>query len=120
MNTSNRKQTLIRVAKILAVSCVVLIALVVLTRDYIITPFRVPTGAVAPEVPKGSLVLVNRLSSDFKPGDIIAYRPSDDPRTWLARCDTVSASTLHVSRDGEPQFDVSRSAIVGKVVGITR
>ena len=36
--------------------------------------FYVPTGVVAPEIPRGSRVLVYKLGSTYEPGQIVAYR----------------------------------------------
>jgi signal peptidase I len=117
MNTSNLKQTIIRKAKKFAIKCIIAVVIAVPIRQCIAVPVRVPTGAVAPEVPPGSLALVYRLASDFKPGDIIVYRA--DAKFMVARCEAASSVSLHVSRYDQ-QLDVPRNAIVGKVVLSTR
>lgn len=49
------------------------VAVALLLRTFVLAPFWSVTDAAGPEIPKGSLVLVWKLTRSFALGDIIAY-----------------------------------------------
>jgi hypothetical protein len=117
MNTSNPKQAILRKAKKFAIWCVIVGAIILPVRLCVAMTVRETTSAVSPEIPQGSFVLVYRLASDFKPGDIVLCRIESGFR--LARCEAVSGSVLHVSRFDQ-HLDVPRNEIIGKIILATR
>lgn len=80
--------------------------------------FIAKTATVSPEVPAGSFVIVYKLTSQFAPGDIIAYR--DDATTFLVRVVEANDGSLQVARDNKAPTEVARKAIIGRVVVATR
>ena len=84
--------------------------------------FYVPTASASPVIPKGSHVLVYKLSADYQPGDMVVYRTPDGQHNWLATVKAVddSARTLTVSRNEAADQQVPRESVIGRVVLNTR
>jgi len=82
-------------------------------------PFYVPGKAVDPVVPQGSRVLVYKLASVFRAGDVVAFR-SLKGEILLAIVKTDQGHVLPVSRNGEADREVSHARVIGRVVGNTR
>ena len=117
MNNTTRPNWFVRRAKRFALWAVIAVAVVAPVRAFVITPYRVTGDSVAPEIKSGSLAFVYRLTSDFQPGDIVAYRNGEN--IYLGRCENSVSGNLQVSRkDG--QHEVARNLIVGRVVLSTR
>ncbi len=117
MNTSPRQNLFVRYFKRIALWAVIATAIVVPVRAYVITPYRIMGNSVEPELKTGSLALVYRLTSDFQPGDIVAYRNGQN--TFVGRCESTTPENVKVSRRDE-QAVISRQAIIGRVVLSTR
>ncbi len=83
-------------------SVVPMIAVILLLRVFFLTPFRAVTDATAPEVPKGSHVLVWKLTRTFVAGDLIAYADESGRHVSLGRIHEVSQDAVLVSRNGKP------------------
>lgn len=81
--------------------------------------FIAKTATAAPEVPAGTFVIVYKLTSQFAPGDIIAYY-CDDATTFLRRVVEATDGSLQVARDNKAPTEVARKAIIGRVVVATR
>ena len=73
----------------------------------------VTTSAVAPEIPEGAHVLIDKKASSFAVGDIVIYRVEGN--YYLGRVVVVDKASgrLTVGRNGEPD----RQVLVGDVVG---
>lgn len=119
-----RFRTFVKKRGKLAVAASVLLVLAVFgIRAEVAEAFFVPGGSVAPQLPAGSRCLVYKLSSDFKPGDIIVYSPTERPQSrFLAVVRGIDAGTngLIVERNQVKPYVVARSAVVGRVVANTR
>ena len=59
--------------RLLGLKIVPALAIVVLLRTYLVQPFSVPTDSAAPEIPRGSHILVWKFYDNFARGDMIAY-----------------------------------------------
>jgi hypothetical protein len=117
MNTTRTQRPLVRIAKKFALCFLIACAIAVPVRACVITPYRISGDSVTPELPKGCLAFVYRLTSDFKPGDIVAYHAGEN--TFVGRLESATATSLKVSRRDE-KADVPRERVIGRVVMATR
>jgi hypothetical protein len=97
-------------------SIVPAIAVVLLLRTFIMQPFWAVTDATAPEIPRGSLVLVWKLSRTFAEGELIAY--AENGRVNIGRIAKPSQDAVFVKRNNSDPTSVLHSAIVGKVISV--
>jgi len=82
-------------------------------------PFYVPGKGSEPSIPQGSRVLVYKLASAFRAGDVVAFRDPEG-EVLLAIVKTDQAGVLTVSRNGEPDREVPHARVIGRVVANTR
>jgi len=82
--------------------------------------FRVSTDAVAPEIPQGAHVLIDKKARSFAPGDIVVFRVED--KTYLGRVlrTDAAAGLVVVGRNGEPDRQVPAGQVIGRGVLNTR
>ena len=81
-------------------------------------PFYVPGKAVEPYVPHDSRILVYKLASAFRAGDVVAFRLEGE--TLLGIVKTDQGGVLTVSRNGEADREVPHARVIGRVVANTR
>ncbi len=81
---------------------------------------RVMTDAVAPEIPQGAYVLIDKKPAAYKTGDIIVFRVGDN--NYLGRVVAVepAADRLTVGRNHEADRQVERKDVIGRGVLNTR
>jgi signal peptidase I len=53
---------------------VLAVAIALPIQQFLLQPFVLKGSSAAPELPKGSLVLVWKLPQRFEPGDMVVYR----------------------------------------------
>jgi hypothetical protein len=94
------------------------IAIVLPLRAFAIAPYRVVNDSVAPKVPAKSHVMVWRIAPQFVAGDIAVYHNGD--HDWIGRVKAVAPESLTISRTSEPDIEVPRKSVVGRVVLATR
>ena len=82
-------------------------------------PFYVPGKGAEPSIPQGSRILVYKLASAFRVGDVIAFR-NPDGVTLLGIVKTDQGGVLTVSRNGEADREVPHARVIGRVVANTR
>ncbi|MFA7237838.1 MAG: protein kinase, partial [Phycisphaeraceae bacterium] len=92
----------------------VVISLVV--RALVMPTYVITGNAMAPELPAGSRILVWKLSSNFAPGDLIAYH--DSASVKVGRVVQADDNTVVVNRNSQPDESVDRSRIIGKVFSV--
>ena len=97
-------------------ACVVLALSI---RWAIAEPFYVPGKAVEPSIPQGSRILVYKLTSVFRAGDIVAFRDLEGA-VLLGIVKTDQGGVLTVLRNGEPDREVAHARVIGRVVANTR
>jgi serine/threonine protein kinase/signal peptidase I len=85
-------------------------------RTFVITPYRVETDSLAPEIPRGSHFLVWRLTRTFAPGDLIAYQWGN--YVFIGRVTRLENGDLLVNKNGQPETPVSRHSVIGRVISI--
>jgi signal peptidase I len=117
MNTPVHPRPLFRRLRKLAIGLLIAVAIALPVRACLLTPYRIAGNSVAPEVRKGSLILVYRLASDFQSGDLVVYRNGDND--FVGRCESATAAALQVSRNDQ-RAEVPRDAIIGRVILNTR
>jgi uncharacterized protein (TIGR03435 family) len=90
--------------------------ILMIIRVFFLQPFKAGSDAAAPEIPRGSQFLVWKLSRNFVPGDLIAYRHE----TWasVGRVVRNEGGVVWVNRNGRADMAVSPDAILGKVVSV--
>ncbi len=81
--------------------------------------FYVPGKGAEPSIPQGSRVLVYKLASAFRAGDVVAFRNLDGV-ALLGIVKTDQEGVLTVSRNGEADREVPHARVIGRVVANTR
>jgi hypothetical protein len=97
-------------------ACLVLVFTI---RGAVAQSFYVPGNGAEPSIPQGSRILVYKLASVFRAGDVIAFRDLDG-KALLAIVQTDEGGFLTVSRNGEADREVPHARVVGRVVANTR
>ncbi len=107
---------IVRLRKFCLATLPVTVVCLLTVHTFFLQSFMAATDALAPEVPRGSHVVVWKRASRFFPGDCIAYRQQE--HVCLGRVASVDAENLAVLRNGEPDAVVPRGAVVGKVITV--
>ncbi len=96
------------------------LGLVILLNAFVLQLFRVPTDAVAPDIPQGSRILVFKLAREYSPGDIAVYRA--DGHNEVARVVEAGPKEgrLLVQRRNQSPQEISAADLMGRVVLNTR
>ncbi len=92
------------------------VLIVIVLKSWVLVAFTVRTDAAAPEVPRGSKVLVWKPSARFATGDLIIYKA--DGTANIGRVKTTSPDELAVVRNGEASTAIPREAVVGRVFSV--
>ncbi len=82
-------------------------------------PFYVPGKGAEPLIPQGSRILVYKLASEFRAGDVVVFRNLDG-EALLGIVKTDQGGVLTVSRNGEADREVPHAQVIGRVVANTR
>ncbi len=82
-------------------------------------PFYVPGKGAEPLIPQGSRILVYKLASDFRPGDVIAFHTPRGP-ILLGIVKANNGGVFTVSRNGEADREISHAQVIGRVLANTR
>lgn len=82
-------------------------------------PFYVPGKGAEPLIPQGSRVLVYKLASVFRAGDVVAFHNLEG-ETLLGIVKTDQGDVLIVSRNGDADRPISHARVIGRVVANTR
>ncbi len=102
----------------ISIGLVTAVALMISVRATGAEVFYVPTGVVAPEIPRGSRVLVYKLGSTYKPGQIVAYR--DGEMTLLGRVAEISPTGEIVADRNAGTVVIDPGDVIGHIVLNTR
>jgi hypothetical protein len=103
----------------LPIPVAVCLVLVFSIRWAIAEPFYVPGKGAEPYIPQGSRILVYKLASVFRAGDVVAFRNLEG-EALLGIVKTDRADVLTVSRSGEADRVVNHALVIGRVVANTR
>lgn len=76
--------------------------------------FRVTTDVASPVVPKGSRVLINKLTSNFKADDVIIFRLDKQAMAGIIKTIDSDRDGVVVSRKNREDVFVPRDKVVGK------
>ncbi len=116
-NIKNPTRSLIASGKrMLGRAIVPAIAVVVLLRAFIVQSFQAVTDAAAPEIPRGSYVLVWKLTRTFAADELITYISKG--RVNLGRVAESTADAVVVGRNHEEPARIPRTMVIGKVVSV--
>lgn len=113
------RTTLKKLTRRLVVAVAVLVVLNFSIRWAIAEPFIVPSKALEPLIPQGSRILVYKLASVFRAGDIVAFRDLEGQK-MVAIVKKEQGGVLTVSRNGEADCEVAHGRVIGRVVANTR
>lgn len=79
------------------------VALALLIRTFVVSPFKIPSGSMHPTLIEGDRILVNKFIYRFRPperGEIIVFRYPEDPRRpFIKRLVGLSGDAVEI-RDG--------------------
>jgi signal peptidase I len=103
----------------LPIAVAVCVVLVFSIRWAIAEPFYVPGKGAEPVIPQGSRILVYKLASEFRAGDVVVFH-NDEGLKLLGIVKTDQGGNLTVSRNGEVDRQVPRAQVIGRVVANTR
>jgi len=97
----------------------VALVLAFMVRWAVAQPFYVPSDVAAPQIPRGSRVLVFKLARSFSAGDIVVFLTTDlGYRVGIVK--DVQPGNLVVQRHGFPDVTVPLDHVVGRVFLNTR
>jgi serine/threonine protein kinase len=100
----------------------ILIALVVLgvLRAFVAEAYVVSGNCLEPELPRGSRILVWKLTSNFTPGDLLAYERERETESnkYVGRYVSGNENEIVVSRNRDGDETVARQHVVGKVISV--
>lgn len=82
-------------------------------------PFYVPGKGVEPSIPQGSRILVYKLASVFRAGDVVAFHTLEG-EVMVAVVKTDQGGISTVSINGEADREVPHAQVIGRVVANTR
>ena len=97
-------------------SIVIALLIVVPLRAWVVQAYVIPVNSMEPELPKGSRVLVWKLTRHFAPGDIIVHRHGD--QVWVSRIMRVEGDTFILQRNQWPEEKLPNKNVIGKVVSV--
>jgi hypothetical protein len=80
--------------------------------------FQVTTDAIAPEVPNGAHLLIDKKATTYVVGDLVVFR--DGGNNYLGRVVEADLAHLTVGRNGQENRRVAISSVVGRGVLNTR
>jgi hypothetical protein len=82
--------------------------------------FRVSTAAIAPEMPEGAHLLIDKKATSYAVGDIVVFRVEDKNYLGCVVAVEQAAGRLRVGRNGEEDRLVALSDVLGRGVLNTR
>ncbi|MFN7139882.1 MAG: S26 family signal peptidase, partial [Limisphaerales bacterium] len=102
-------------------SVAIAVAIALVLRTFVVAPFYAVSNAASPEVPKGSWVLVFKMTRSFKPGDVVVFKKGGRDklgRVWdqFYRADSNEGI---VKIEGD-HTEILHRDVVGKVIFNTR
>ncbi|MFA6172574.1 MAG: right-handed parallel beta-helix repeat-containing protein [Kiritimatiellales bacterium] len=92
------------------------VVIALLIRTFFVQSFRIATDAAAPELPRGSRVMVWKLPRSFAAGDLITYKLKGHVN--VGRIMRIENGIPQVNRNGEPDAAVPHDVIIGKVFSV--
>lgn len=108
-----------KLKRVLPIAVAICLVLAFSIRWGIAEPFYVPGKGAEPSIPQGSRILVYKLASVFRAGDVVAFHNLEG-ETLLGIVKTNQGGVLTVSRNGEADREVPHARVIGRVVANTR
>jgi hypothetical protein len=101
-------------ARGLLITIVVAIILAFILKASFIEEFRITSDALSPRVPKSSRVMINKLTKNFRPGDIIIFKSDNYNMLGIVKEITEDKNNLIITRNNEEDKVVAINKIKGK------
>ena len=101
-------------ARTLPITIAVVLVVVFAVRAIAFKTFWVNTDAVSSVAPRGSRLLVNKLTSNFEKKDVIIFRPDKRAMVGIIKEIDRDRNGVIVSRKNEEDTFVPRDKIIGK------
>jgi signal peptidase S26 family len=98
---------------------IVSLVLALMVRWAVAQTFYAPSDAAAPQIPKGSRVLVYKLARSYSPGDVVVFRNHDGVYR-IGIVQGTQSGGLAVRRNGFPDVVVPMDQVIGRVIFNTR
>jgi len=110
-------------------------AIALLLRTFVLGIYEATSDAVSPEIPRGSRVLVFKLTRWFEPGDVVVYKSGEKNMLGRVSADIYDGDLptrpgdpipkrvrdrVAIERRGDHPKDIAASDVIGKVVFNTR
>ena len=102
----------------LVVTVAVAVGLAFLIQAFIVKPYRIPSVSMVPTLQVGQRILVNRLSTHPKVGDVVVFHPPAGADPAEAVCGDTSQGMGHPAPCDEPTPQESSQTFVKRVVGL--
>lgn len=113
---ANRQRVLRTFGSRMLFTIVISVIIAMVLRAYFVQAFVAATDGAAPEIPKGSRLLVWKMASDFSREDLIAYRHQGV--VSVGRIKEANGDQFTVTRYNRPDVIISGGAVVGRVVSV--
>jgi signal peptidase I len=106
----------------LVVTVVIAVGLAFLIQAFIVKPYRIPSLSMYPTLHEGQRILVNRLSTHPKIGNVVVFHPPEGatPADALSPsvCSDSDEGTGHAAACDQPTAQESSQTFVKRVVGL--
>ena len=102
----------------LAVTVAIAVGLAFLIQAFIVKPYRIPSVSMYPTLHVGQRILVNRLSTHPKVGNVVVFHPPAGANPLNAVCGDAQEGTGHAQACDKPTPQKSSQTFVKRVVGL--
>jgi serine/threonine protein kinase len=90
--------------------------MVIPLRAWVLESYIIPVNSMEPELPKGSRVLVWKLTRQFAPSDIIVHKHGE--LVWVSRVVSAGDDHLITQRNQWPEETLPNKDVIGKVISV--
>jgi signal peptidase I len=102
----------------LIVTVVIAVGLAFLIQAFIVKPYRIPSVSMYPTLHVGQRILVNRLSTHPKVGDIVVFHPPAGSNSDIPVCGHADQGTGHPQACDQPTAQRASDTYVKRVVAV--
>jgi signal peptidase I len=121
-NTAKKRKSAFGGFVELVVTVAIAIALAFLIQAFVVKPYRIPSVSMVPTLKVGQRILVNRLSTHPKLGDVVVFHPPDGATPANAGVQAYCGNSAEgFGKDqpcGTPTANESSQTFVKRVVGL--
>jgi signal peptidase I len=102
----------------LIITVAIAVGLAFLIQAFIVKPYRIPSVSMYPTLHVGQRILVNRLSTHPKVGDIVVFHPPSGSNPADAVCGDPGQGLGHPQACDKPTAQEASDTFVKRVVGV--